>query len=154
MASSDCPKCGYSPAIDVPRIPFHSSRVKTLLSTNQGLTEDEERDFKSFIANGSSKLSRLDARIELVKNLLEDLESARAELDLALTERKKILHPMRSMPTDLLVEIFKHGSGLYDDPKDLFRSNWHSLDITSSPWVYGHVCQRWQDISTRSPKLW
>ncbi|KIK51179.1 hypothetical protein GYMLUDRAFT_101115 [Collybiopsis luxurians FD-317 M1] len=154
MASSDCPKCGYSSSIDIPHNPFHSSRVKTLIGTNQPLTEDEERHFKAFVADGKSKLSLLDDRIALVKNLLENLRRTRKELDLALKERKKILHPMRSMPTDLLMEIFKHGSGLYDDPKELFRSDWHSLKFNFPPWVYGRVCRRWRDISVHAPALW
>ncbi|KIK54874.1 hypothetical protein GYMLUDRAFT_176624, partial [Collybiopsis luxurians FD-317 M1] len=154
MTGSECPKCGYSLTTEVPRIPFRSSHFQTLLKTNQSLTEGEERNFKTFVRDGNSKLSALDARIALVKNLLEDLERVRGELDLALNEQKKLLHPMRSMPTDLLVEIFKHGSGLYDDPKELFRSDWHSLKLTLPPWVYGRVCRRWRDISVRTPILW
>ncbi|KAF5352237.1 hypothetical protein D9757_013792 [Collybiopsis confluens] len=61
---------------------------------------------------------------------------------------------MRSLPDDVLVEIFKHGSGIYDDPESLFRSRWHSLDVSSAPWVYGHVCQRWRETSNNTPVLW
>ncbi|KAF5364549.1 hypothetical protein D9757_011812 [Collybiopsis confluens] len=154
MTEPRCPQCGYSSVNDIPRAPLSSKRFQKLLSTNECLTGEEKCIFNDFVEDGQSRLSDLDARIALVGNLLEGLKKAKEELETALTERKKILHPMRSIPEELLLEIFKRGLGINDDPEDLFRSEWHSLDLSSAPWVYGHVSRRWRVLSMNSPVLW
>ncbi|KAF5385539.1 hypothetical protein D9757_006722 [Collybiopsis confluens] len=154
MSVSQCVQCGYCAGKDMPRIPLGSKRFQTLRTTNECLTDDEKRIFDDFTADGQSELAALDARITRVHKLLQDLKKGREELNAALTERQIILHPMRSLPDSLLVEVFKHGSGIYDDPEDLFRSEWHSLDVSSAPWVFGHVCRRWREMSINTAMLW
>ncbi|KAF5364559.1 hypothetical protein D9757_011811 [Collybiopsis confluens] len=155
MPIQTCVDCGNSPAADIlPRISLSSERIQTLLSNNDGFADNEKRVLRDFVVDGELNLSVLDGRIALVESLLQDLKKAREELDIAVTERRKILHPVRSLPGDLLLEIFKHGSGIYDNPDDLFRSQWHSLDLSSAPWVYGHVSRRWRQTSINTPVLW
>ncbi|KAF5364544.1 hypothetical protein D9757_011813 [Collybiopsis confluens] len=154
MPPSECAQCGYSADDDIPQVPLGSARFQTLLSTNECLTDDEQRVFKTFVSNGQSKLFSLAVRIVVVENLLSQLMDAKEDLETALTERKKILHPMRSLPADVLVEIFKRGARIYDHSDRIFRSQWHSLDLSSPPWIYGQVCRRWRDISVNSPILW
>ncbi|KAF5378636.1 hypothetical protein D9757_009520 [Collybiopsis confluens] len=154
MTERKCVQCGYRSAEEIPRIPIGSERFQALRTSNDGLSVDEKRIFNEFVGDGRSKLPALDARIALVEKLLGDLKKAKNELETALTEQKELLHPMRSLPDDVLVEIFKHGSGIYNNPESLFRSRWHSLDVSSAPWMYGHVSRRWRETSINTPVLW
>ncbi|KAJ4478968.1 hypothetical protein J3R30DRAFT_3881097 [Lentinula aciculospora] len=152
--ASACPKCGHS-FVSVPLItPLPKDRIHRLLRTNDYLSDEDESMLQSFISNAPSKLSHLEARIVLVKALLDELETAKEDIRMAFSKRKKLLNPMRRMPEDLLVEIFLHGVGYYTDPEEYFLAAKHSLDLGSPPWTYGRVCHRWKEIAIQTPLLW
>lgn len=150
-----CPECGYV-APNTPHTiqPLSLARIEHLLRTNDWLEGEEERDFRSFISDGAAQLARIRDRISNMKALLETLETTKEELELAVGAGKQILHPVRSLPTELLQKVFYHGAGIDVDVVDYPSSVTHSLDLKSPPWVYGRVCRRWKEVSQTTPEIW
>ncbi|KAF9062630.1 hypothetical protein BDP27DRAFT_1427686 [Rhodocollybia butyracea] len=149
-----CLQCGYSAEDIIPRISPPTSRDNILCHSNKCLTEDKECTTRFFVTEGQLKLATLENRITLVKALLGELEVTKDELEVAISEKKKLLHPIRSFPTELLKEVFLHGAGFYSDAREHFRSGSHSLDVKAAPWLYGQVSHRWREVALSTPLLW
>ncbi|KAE9392597.1 hypothetical protein BT96DRAFT_1023509 [Gymnopus androsaceus JB14] len=149
-----CPQCGYFVRNTPPPISLDRSRIDQLLGTNDTLEEVEQRNLRSCVNDGQSKLTNINTRIAMVKALLLTLEASKEKLEVAVTEGKHILHPMRGIPTELLQKVFYFGAGLDIDAMEHLSFAPHSLDLSSPPWVYGRVSRRWRAISRDTPMLW
>ncbi|KAK0186957.1 hypothetical protein F5146DRAFT_758485 [Armillaria mellea] len=68
----------------------------------------------------------------------------RRHLQQYVTAHQGILSPIRAFPSEILAEIFIQTlDGCYD-----------VFDTKRGPWVFGHVCRGWKDISRSCPALW
>ncbi len=93
-------------------------------------------------------ISAVDGDLQSLRQSLSRLESPtaliRSQIDVALEARERfesIRAPIRSLPRDILVEIFH-----------LCRLK--RLDRRNYPWLLGHVCHSWRDVVHSSPMLW
>ncbi|KAF9012955.1 hypothetical protein BDZ89DRAFT_918920, partial [Hymenopellis radicata] len=95
-------------------------------------------------------LEDLDSKIFQARQLLENLLSARQRAESHFEEAKSVLHPMRSIPNEILVEIF--GCCISSEiPAD---EDPDSLDPRASPWLLTRVSRRWRELAIKSPQLW
>ncbi|KAJ3734613.1 hypothetical protein DFJ43DRAFT_1063588 [Lentinula guzmanii] len=152
IQTTACPDCGYSYNNTPLRHPL--PRIGSLLRTNDPLTEEEEVIFRDFLGDRQSILSQLGARILSIKALLRELEISQSELQMAITQRNRLLNPIRRMPPELLREIFLHGAGYYMDAEKHLPSATHSLDLKFPPWSFSRVCRSWKEIIIHTPLLW
>ncbi|KAF9020677.1 hypothetical protein BDZ89DRAFT_991784 [Hymenopellis radicata] len=74
-----------------------------------------------------------------------------------IADAKRIFHPMRSLPQDILTEIFLSCTPSVDHHNfDWSRrgTNFDSLCPLNHPWNISHVSHRWREISLSLPRLW
>ncbi|KAE9403488.1 hypothetical protein BT96DRAFT_854687 [Gymnopus androsaceus JB14] len=75
-----CPSCGHSSTNTPIAIPHCTPCVESLLQSNEGPTEDEERQFRKFVIKGKSEIQYLEYRIEMSRILLDHLEDTLNQL--------------------------------------------------------------------------
>ncbi|KAF9023962.1 hypothetical protein BDZ89DRAFT_892265, partial [Hymenopellis radicata] len=83
------------------------------------------------------------------RELLENLLSARQQAQSRLEDTKSLLHPMRSIPNEILAEIFGHcvlKAYSAEDPD--------ALNPKGAPWLLTRVCHRWRELTINLPELW
>ncbi|KAK0445043.1 uncharacterized protein EV420DRAFT_983208 [Desarmillaria tabescens] len=83
-------------------------------------------------------------RLEQLNASGEPAEVDKAHLKRLIDTYRSILSPLRTFPTELLVEVFKH------TVEDFFPV----FDMSQSPWLLGRVCRRWRAVSRSSAELW
>ncbi|KAF9030552.1 hypothetical protein BDZ89DRAFT_1064563 [Hymenopellis radicata] len=85
------------------------------------------------------------------KSAVAALEKRIIEVDSVLQNAKKISHPIRSIPNEILSMIFAQCANTHfwesRDEKD-------SLSTERAPWNLSYVCQRWRNLVLSSPSLW
>ncbi|PBK61417.1 hypothetical protein ARMSODRAFT_665214 [Armillaria solidipes] len=131
-------------------------RVKDLLRYNDPLLEAEKTALRSLVDEAPSTLANLDQKIIEARQMLDSLIQKRQVAESDFDDAKTLLHPIRSMPQDVLREIFDHcvpdweeitsGLGPYQD--------YDSLDPRFAPWTISHVSRAWRDVSLSLPHLW
>lgn len=94
-----------------------------------------------------SALAALNEQIIEVRQALEYLIQKRQTAQSDMEDAKKLLHPMRSIPDDVLIEIFQHCV-----PRAFESSD--SLDLRNCPWTLSYVSRKWRDLSLSLPQLW
>ncbi|KAK0219483.1 hypothetical protein EDD85DRAFT_348702 [Armillaria nabsnona] len=124
-----------------------SSRIKGLLRSNDPLLEVEKADLRELVHGSHSTLAALDQQIIEPRHALYSLIQKRQIAQSDIEDAKKLLHPMRSIPDDVLSEIFQHCAG-----GSLVTSD--SLDLHNCPWTISYVSRRWRDLSLSLPRLW
>ena len=65
----------------------------------------------------------------------------------AIAEHQAILSPLRSLPDDILLTIFRWCTSSDRKGKDCLSSS-------RSPWTLSHVCHSWRTLVVASPSLW
>ncbi|KAK0451147.1 uncharacterized protein EV420DRAFT_1561150 [Desarmillaria tabescens] len=127
------------------------SRTKDLLHCNDPLLDVEKEGLRELIDGSYSALASLDQQIIEARQALDSLIQKRQLAESNIIDAKRLLHPMRSLPDDVLSEIFHHcvpkwkgiGFGLHN-----------SLDPRRPPWTLSYVSRRWRDLSLSLPQLW
>lgn len=82
------------------------------------------------------------------------LETLREPLQRSMNTKLGILHPIRRMPTELLVEIFQYRVEEDETGRRLdadLDGNWGLCD---APLTLSAVCSRWREIVLSQPSLW
>ncbi len=101
-------------------------------------------------------LKYLDQQINEMRQTLDSLVQKRQLFESDFDNAKTILHSIRSMPPDVLKEIFVYCvpnwdemvSGLDGPDCDSLHPRWRPQ------WTISHVSRTWRDISVLYPRLW
>ncbi|KAJ7292542.1 hypothetical protein C8J57DRAFT_1110514 [Mycena rebaudengoi] len=141
MESSTCfPHCVFARP---PRAPL--SPPPTHLSTTNDIPMDSEvRTTREHIQVGRTRLSEIDQEIGFLERLLVARRSERQHVEDTIAQHLTIISPMRTLPYDILGEIFS-----YTLPR------FWSTEMSLSSCVLTHVCRNWRNIVMFSlPMLW
>ncbi|KAK0216644.1 hypothetical protein EDD85DRAFT_995402 [Armillaria nabsnona] len=138
MQTDNCPTCGVPRRLN---LEYEDRKVSDILRAEQPLLQcDHDWVHQNIVA--------VDGDLQSLRQSLERLESLtaliRSQIDVVLEARQRfesIRAPIRSLPRDILVEIFS-----------LCRPK--RLDCRNYPWLLGHVCHSWRGIVHSSPMLW
>ncbi len=124
--------------------------VEQLLCGNHAPLDVELCDFRLIMEKSPEIIQDLDQKIAQTKEMLDELVTARLRAEEHADDAKSLLHPMRSLPTEVMSEIFSHcvSRACIDE------SYIDSLDPRFSLWTLSHVCHRWQSLALSSPQLW
>ncbi|KAF8901101.1 hypothetical protein CPB85DRAFT_1228015, partial [Mucidula mucida] len=131
----------------IPRTP----RVHHLLRSNYPPCEAELTDFRNVVEQFPRIIQDIDQRIDSVKEVLKSLHAARKQAESHVADAKSLIHPIRSLPNEILHEIFT-----YCVPRDadFIPVTVDSLDPRFAPWTLARVCHIWRELVISSPLLW
>ncbi|KAF8628581.1 hypothetical protein AX17_005977 [Amanita inopinata Kibby_2008] len=121
------------------------SPVPHLLNCKLCPTSSETFQVYEVIAKGKAQISALDTEIQHVQEILQRLKERKNNLITHVTAHEAVIAPIRRIPTEILVEIFKHCLPAWDEA---------SPDPMLAPLLLAQVCERWRAITTFTPILW
>ncbi|KAJ7592009.1 hypothetical protein C8J56DRAFT_1162523 [Mycena floridula] len=158
-----CPQCGHNiqRLIDVPdHLRTGTSRLDELSKSNEIPSSFELASLTQTASESRHMEELLTNVISEVGLLLQNLMQVRKTVAELASKRKLILHPMRYLPRDILLEIFAF-SALFDDNTltKSFNNNLNveplnSLDGRQAPWTLSQVSSRWREESLSFPRMW
>ncbi|KAJ7573697.1 hypothetical protein C8J56DRAFT_508102 [Mycena floridula] len=158
-----CPSCGHNLQDINKSMPsvIHAPRFNELLTSNEIPSTAELSSLSSAVTDGSSLVSELETKISQVRNLLSSLILSREKAKQMVKECKAIVHPVRRLPRDLLLEIFTFASITEDDSAweasflhSANRQPLDSLNTRKAPWSLTWVSSRWRKEAIRFSRLW
>ncbi|PBK61384.1 hypothetical protein ARMSODRAFT_664392 [Armillaria solidipes] len=151
---------GYNPISSSEDAGPFSARIEELLGQNELPLPAEKEYLEAAVRQSNSTLSILDTRISHAREALDSLLRSKKEKEEEeiIQAAKIILHPMRSICSEILLEIFSWcvydvsdimdvGSPLDCDPLD-------SLNPCHALWTISQVSRRWRSITLASSRLW
>ncbi|KAF9020674.1 hypothetical protein BDZ89DRAFT_958080, partial [Hymenopellis radicata] len=158
MSQICCPTCGIlrtEPSlIDTPSSP----RVLELLSVNTPPRDDAEiNDLRRMVQESSALVESLQDQLKTAQETVSTLQALRDNTLRRLVDVKNILHPIRSLPQDLLAEIFLLCTPIIDETMrdfDEYDPEFDTLCPHNHPWNLSHVCRRWRKTALALPRLW
>lgn len=101
-------------------------------------------------------LSALEEVVITVQDAIEKLKALRPSLEESISNLRTVLHPIRSIPDEMLSEVFGWCMPrAYDSTLKSFASlQGDSLAPGSPPWTLSQVSRRWRAITLSHPRLW
>lgn len=126
------------------------SRLQEILNYNipTDILPDSEQ-FQEALTDCDCLVLELERQVRTAQQALDDSKNAVNVAKSYAYKLRSLFHPIRTFPTDILIEIFRHCV-----PSSLQAVEEDSLDPKSPPWVLSHVCRRWRAISVSDPHLW
>ncbi len=123
-----------------------SSEVTALLTHNLPPSDDiksailvKKKQCEHFISLVNSSGHRLDIKHQ------SSISVASTETEKLLVDLRSILHPIRSVPDDVLLDIF----ALIVDSTEA-----SSISTDTDLWACSHVCKLWRTLVLVTPSLW
>ncbi|KAF9033068.1 hypothetical protein BDZ89DRAFT_563831 [Hymenopellis radicata] len=101
-----------------------------------------------------TEMSKTLVRVRALIKGLSRKKVQRVKFEAYAAKLASVIHPIRSVPPEILSEIFSH---LVADPEfQLLKNDYFvdSLDTKSGVWALTHVCARWRQIVTNTSCLW
>ncbi|KAK0437613.1 hypothetical protein EV421DRAFT_1907104 [Armillaria borealis] len=131
----------------------HPARIKELLSRNEPPLPAEKEYYQSVLHQGPSTLSTLDTQISQGHEANISLQRQRKEAEAIIRDAQVILHPIRSVCSEILLEIFSWC--MYDayNVKDISKTV-QCLNPHHPPWSISHVSRRWRNVTLACSMLW
>ncbi|KAL0572496.1 hypothetical protein V5O48_009461 [Marasmius crinis-equi] len=120
------------------------------------ITEQQSRTCIRLLASLDDQIADLDARSR-------ELKGKRSRIANLLQKYNSVFHPIRHIPGDILLLIFRMCVDDYlgditfcDFGRLALRRECErgTLDIEKAPWVLSHVCRRWRMLTLSLPWLW
>ena len=115
------------------------------LHTNYTPTESEILQIREFLTEPLKRLSSLDAEIERVQSIVNELHHERRALSDEIEAHRALISPIRQLPLEVLGEIFVHC--LPEGCNAIMSSQ-------EAPLLLGRICSAWRSIALSTPRLW
>ncbi|KAF8908814.1 hypothetical protein CPB85DRAFT_1308843 [Mucidula mucida] len=160
--SRQCPQCGYNG--NQRNLPngLDDSRVAELTNCNDPPNDEERIRLEGIYREGDAYMSILEQRIATTRATLDLLIDEQRRASQEIARSKRLLNPIRRLPTEILSTIFLYCS---QPDRSTFLVNGHepvdeddpsldSLDPSNMPWVLTYVCSRWRQIVINASELW
>ena len=115
----------------------------TPLESHVHMTSDESHAYKAIEASAAQSLP--------------SMESSLKALTTSILEKKRVLHPIRRLPAEILERIFTE---FVEDDRHRLRSDFDEhIDemkgtLHFAPFIISSVCRRWRRIAIETPWLW
>ncbi|KAJ7603923.1 hypothetical protein FB45DRAFT_767776, partial [Roridomyces roridus] len=127
----------------------YGTRLYTLLHSNEPPNDSEIPFLRSIASEMSGRLEWLDDEVSRLWNRWVELTAERTTLAQSHENHQRVLSPVRSLPSEILGEIFA-----WTLPTVAEASDRTSFKFHHSPWNLTHVCSRWRAIAISTPSLW
>ncbi|KAF9022598.1 hypothetical protein BDZ89DRAFT_956409 [Hymenopellis radicata] len=114
------------------------------LRSNEPLSDVDVALFtRKIFSKAADNLSSLDDQISGLRASLDALTERRGRLQETLDHWRGVVSPMRTLPNEILTEIFMHVCRSFDVPQE-----------SDGPWLLCRVCTRWKALLLGTPALW
>ncbi len=145
--------CSWHSCPDIPKSISDDPRIQALLKCNGPLLETDRVSLRATVSESSELLSVLKKKIDRVQQTLNTLLDGQAKVTENLRAAKTLLHPIRSIPDDMLRHIFSFCiHGVYDLLEEEDAPD--SLDSRKPPWTLSQVCRSWRIVALSTASLW
>ncbi|KAK0483976.1 hypothetical protein IW261DRAFT_991768 [Armillaria novae-zelandiae] len=141
-----------------------------LLRSNHSPSPSEECQLRDSISVGEAHVAAIDDHIAELKKLqqalssqialigaeMEGLGNKREKVVVRITEYKRFLSPIRRLPLEILLQIFR-GTIIFPIPRTRSqreRYRWDFHPSKSSLWSIELVCKTWRRVVLDFPELW
>ncbi|KAK0506591.1 hypothetical protein EDD18DRAFT_37073 [Armillaria luteobubalina] len=157
MASFPSPQihsaCSWHSCPDIPKSISNDPQIQALLKSNIPPLEAERVSLLATVSESSNLLSILKEKIDHAQETLNMLLDGQAKVTEHQRAAKTLLHPIRSIPNDVLKHIFQFCvHEVYDLLEGLGTLN--SLESHHPPWTLSQVCRSWRRVSLSTASLW
>ncbi|KAF5390790.1 hypothetical protein D9757_004430 [Collybiopsis confluens] len=168
MADFPCPQCGFlssrkSLSSNHEQLP---AAIATLLQNNETPPDPESSsNIQNLLQEAENAATDLESQIQLMQASISQLTTQRESIVANIQAYRTVLHPIRRLPREVILEIFEWCVGVNsiepdsvvtDDP-DLKLPGLRvvsSLSSAKAPWILGHISRSWRKIVLSSPNLW
>lgn len=152
LISSTCDGCSLHSSPDIPESVSDNPRIKALLECNDPPLVTERAYLLATESKSLELLSALKEKIDDVQQMLKTLLDSQAKVTGNLLTAKALLHPIRSIPDDVLSYIFSFCvQEVYDLINKIVVHN--SLDSRKPPWTLSQVCRSWRRVALSAAPL-
>ncbi|SJL03067.1 uncharacterized protein ARMOST_06412 [Armillaria ostoyae] len=145
--------CSLHSCPDIPKSISSNPRIQALLKCNCPLLETDRVSLLATVSESSELLSVLKEKIDHAQQMLNALLDGQAKVAENLQAAKTLLHPIRSIPDDVLRHVF---SFCVHDVYDILEEDHvpNSLGSRKPPWTLSQVCRSWRRVSLSTASLW
>ncbi|PBK61930.1 hypothetical protein ARMSODRAFT_618773 [Armillaria solidipes] len=137
-----------------PPLPAEADTLNAMISSYQAEIKDidsEESNIIRLSAEMRENIALLDQKVEL-------LRGERIRISQAISERKRLLSPIRQLPAEILSHIFLQ---TIEFPIEATQTDaasedmwWKFRSAHSAPWSIALVSRRWRQVALDFPQLW
>ncbi|KAJ3547788.1 hypothetical protein NMY22_g1516 [Coprinellus aureogranulatus] len=131
------------------------SPFQLYLDTNQPPSECDRSHIEQLLKGPLQKVHELDAEIGVLRQMLSTLITRKAEHEGFIAAHRAMLHPLRSLPEEVLRAIFEWcipQRRLLPEMKDTGAI--HYMSAEAAPMVLTWVCIRWRRVALEHCSLW
>ncbi|KAF9033446.1 hypothetical protein BDZ89DRAFT_1062906 [Hymenopellis radicata] len=160
MICSQCGTTSDTPLLKEqlePRSETTSKRIQDLLASNVAPLGSERESLSDLMSRTQTYATSLDMRIADLRATLEDFLDQKATTERRLHDLKVTLHPIRTVPPEILAEIFDEAvsdTALVPLEKVRDGSFANSVDNSSQSCVVSQVSSAWRRTALKTQRLW
>ena len=152
MSSILCAKCGYTAITD--DIKFPISPVPDLLRGHYVASPSEAQVIHETISTTRVHIAQLAGEMVRLQGFLDELARKRDALESYTEIHISLLTPVRSLPVEILSEIFLRIRDATTPDTTHGEWNIRSPKLNKTPLLLGSVCSRWRTVTLSTPSLW
>ncbi|KAF8901857.1 hypothetical protein CPB84DRAFT_1679295, partial [Gymnopilus junonius] len=132
--------------------PIPETPISHLLSSLAIPSQSEEDATRQYVQTLKDHREGLLNKMRDLADVIGETALAQYTVDATIREYAAIVHPLRSLPPELLSDIFlqcQFGGTLDEEP--YIPNSFHPLQ---GPLLLTHVCRRWRMVALSTPGLW
>lgn len=152
MSSILCAKCGYTAITD--DIKFPISPVPDLLRGHYVASPSEAQVIHETISTTRVHIAQLAGEMVRLQGILDELARKRDALESYTEIHISLLTPVRSLPVEILSEIFLRIRDATTPDTTHGEWNIRSPKLNKTPLLLGSVCSKWRTVTLSTPSLW
>ncbi|KAF9061320.1 hypothetical protein BDP27DRAFT_1429132 [Rhodocollybia butyracea] len=168
-----CPQCGfhlYTASADTESAHTNHellpASIEYFLRNNESPPESGDLlDIQTLLHQAENASADLESQISQMKESIRRLTFQRERITANIQAYRTVLHPIRRLPADIILEIFDWCVSVQSiEPDSVVLDNpelklpglrvVQSLHSVHPPWNLGQVSRNWRNIALSSPKLW
>ncbi|KAJ7757767.1 hypothetical protein DFH07DRAFT_819275 [Mycena maculata] len=145
-AVTACPRCGFPDSAPEITAALPTSVYPHLRRSNAAPSESQHKEFLREIETTTIAISEIEDKMSRLADVWNDLAAQRQTLLDLVSDDRKVLSPFRTLPNELLSEIFVRCAE---------RELSHKWNPRTDPeWVLVQVCSRWRAVAISTPPVW
>ncbi|KAG8820593.1 hypothetical protein FRC17_010107 [Serendipita sp. 399] len=135
----------------VDSISCYISQSNEIFQSQQELLQSNTRQLQDRIHTMEAEVKGWRSSHELVTASLEHLISTRKTLQEQIRSARQILHPIRRVPSEIWIEVFRCVVSIQ---LDVYLQSNSNIPMQSPPYTLSHVCRSWRQIVMEEKSLW